>query len=101
MTKKSQAQKIQDEQQIPEEGQFLTVGGASYRIKDLPPDIQQLLRIFQKCEKNLLEKQDEIFLIQVSSKTLATEIEMRIKAFADSTKVQVTNELPVGESAVS
>jgi hypothetical protein len=66
---------------------ILTIKDVPYRVADLPPDIQQLIRIYQRCENKLIDQRDEVFLTEVSLKTLGVEIEMRMKKFSENNKL--------------
>lgn len=70
---------------IPEINEpILTIGDKNFRVADLPADIQQLLRIYKKCEQDLSDKRDVLFLTEISLKTLSVEVEMRMKKFQEN-----------------
>ena len=57
----------------------LTLGGKDYDTEALPGELQNLINIFSTWEGELRQARVEVYKLEAAVKSIALEIEMRIK----------------------
>lgn len=59
---------------------MLTINGKEYVIQNLPAEVQEMIRIYQTWEQELVKQRLEVFKLEAAMKGVGFEIEHRLAA---------------------
>ena len=80
----------------------INVAGKSYPINSLPPEIRDLIAVYQVWENELVVQKREVFKLEGAIRSLSSELETRFKMFeAQVAEFEAANESAIEEVAAS